>query len=162
VCTSLAILAGRVRYMSDTGRVGFHAAYTDQNGQVNISSAGNAVVGAYLNQLGLPTSAIVYITESTPSGMQWLKFADAPRFGIDVKRFNISGDGPPKGDTAQQPKEVRPSTSAPLDESIIEETRTFISATNLPNEKSLSYLQSKYSNDVSYFGKVVPKKYRIS
>jgi hypothetical protein len=76
--------------MSDTGRVGFHAAYTDDNGQANVSSAGNAIVGAYLNQLGLPTSAIVYITDSPPNGIQWLSFADAQRVRIDVKLLNPS------------------------------------------------------------------------
>jgi hypothetical protein len=87
---ALAWLGGRVRLMSDTARVGFHAAYTDDNnGQANVSSAGNAVVGAYLNQLGLPTSAIIYITDSPPNGIQWLSFADAQRVSIDVKLLNL-------------------------------------------------------------------------
>jgi hypothetical protein len=65
---ALAWLAGRVRLMSDTARVGFHAVYTAQDGETRVSSAGNAIVGAYLSQLGLPTSAIIYITGDTQVG----------------------------------------------------------------------------------------------
>jgi hypothetical protein len=81
---ALAWLGGRVRYMSITARVGFHAVYVDNGGQASVSSAGNALVGAYLNQLGLPASAIVYITSAPPEGMQWLSFVDAQHYGIDV------------------------------------------------------------------------------
>src|SRR5262249_54804640 len=84
---ALAWLGGRVRLMGAQGRVGFHAVYVNGNGQPNVSSAGNALVGAYLNQLGLPTSAIVYITSAPPEGMQWLKFSDAQRVGIQVSRI---------------------------------------------------------------------------
>lgn len=104
---ALAWLGGRVRLMSDTGRVGFHAAYTDENGEANVSSAGNAIVGAYLNQLGLPTSAIVYITDSPPNGMQWLSFADAQRVSIDVKLLS-----PPRPQDGSSKAEVAP--SAPI------------------------------------------------
>src|SRR5215475_10156487 len=89
---ALAWIAGRVRLMSDTARVGFHAVYTSQDGETRVSSAGNAIVGAYLNQLGLPTSAIIYITGAPPDGMQWLNFADAQRVGIEVKRLNLTED----------------------------------------------------------------------
>ena len=71
---ALAWLGGRVRYMSNAARVGFHAAYVDAGGQPAVSSAGNALVGAYLNQLGLPASAIVFITDTPPEDMQWLTF----------------------------------------------------------------------------------------
>ena len=91
---SLAWLGGRSRLMSDTAKVGFHAAYTDQRGQNNVSAPGNALVGAYLNQLGLPRSAIVYITHSAPDRMQWLNFSDAQRFGIEVKKFNLANRTP--------------------------------------------------------------------
>jgi uncharacterized protein YecT (DUF1311 family) len=70
--------------------VGFHAAYTNKDGQPAISSAANAVIGAYLNQLGLSAAAIVYITSSPPEGMQWLNLADARRFGIDVQPVDLS------------------------------------------------------------------------
>src|SRR6516165_9301012 len=89
---ALAWLAGRVRLMSDTARVGFHAVYTSEDGETRVSSAGNAIAGAYLNQLGLPMSAIIYITDTPPDGMKWLNFADAQRVGIEVKRLNLAAD----------------------------------------------------------------------
>ena len=100
---ALAWLGGRTRYMGDTARVGFHAVYTDKDGQPNVSSAGNALVGAYLNQLGLPTSAVVYITETSPNEIQWLTFSDAQRYGIEVKPFAT---------TATTEQQTRPFTSA--------------------------------------------------
>jgi hypothetical protein len=89
-CASACALAwpgGRVRFMGETGRVGFHAAYTSSDGRASVSSSGNALVGAYLNQLGLPEPAILYIAGAPPDDMQWLSFADALRFGMRFKRI---------------------------------------------------------------------------
>jgi hypothetical protein len=49
---ALAWLGGSPRFMGQGSTIGFHAAYANKNGAV--SSVGNAMVGAYLNQLGLP------------------------------------------------------------------------------------------------------------
>lgn len=87
---ALAWLGGRVRYMSNTARVGFHTVYTENGGQDAISSAGNALVGAYLNELGLPQSAIKSITDTPPEGMQWLNFTDVQNNGIDVRSFDLA------------------------------------------------------------------------
>jgi hypothetical protein len=152
---ALAWLGGRVRLMSATGRVGFHAAYSDDNGQASVSSAGNALVGAYLNQLNLPTSAILYITDSPPNGMQWLSFADAQRFGIEVKPFNLptsveGGSTKPK----LPPSEV---SSQRLVLAIKNETQAVFTATNSANDEAVGYLQTKYADEVNYFGKVLSK-----
>jgi hypothetical protein len=88
---ALAWLGGRVRLMSQTGRIGFHAAYSKEKGRPSVSSAGNAIVGAYLNQLGLSTPAIVYITSAPPEEVTWLSFGDARRVGIDVKEVSVIG-----------------------------------------------------------------------
>lgn len=45
---ALAWLGGRVRYMSNTARIGFHAAYVEADGRPAVSSAGNALVGPIL------------------------------------------------------------------------------------------------------------------
>lgn len=87
---ALAWLGGRTRYMSATAHVGFHAVYTDKNGRPMVSSAGNALVGAYLNELGLSSSAVIYITSAAPTQMQWLSLDDAQRAGIDVKLLSLS------------------------------------------------------------------------
>jgi hypothetical protein len=85
-CAS-AWLGGRVRAMSDGAKIGFHAASFKENGQ--ITSAGNALVGAYLNQLALPTTAIIYISETPPGEIRWLTFADAEQQGIEVRKLEI-------------------------------------------------------------------------
>lgn len=87
---ALAWLGGRTRYMSATAHVGFHAVYTDKNGRPMVSSAGNALVGAYLNELGLSSSAVIYITSAAPTQMQWLSLDDAQQAGIDVKLLSLS------------------------------------------------------------------------
>jgi len=89
-CTSacaLAWLAGRERSMSASARVGFHAAFTEESGVKSITSAGNALVGAYLNQLGLPAEAVVYITSGSPDEIRWLTLSDARSHGIYVKLY---------------------------------------------------------------------------
>lgn len=111
---ALAWLAGRVRGMSDHSLIGFHAAYLGGTGEV--ASAGNAIVGSYLTQLGLPTSAIVYITSSKPSEMQWLTSEDADRYGIPVKIFPSKTQQPPAANSIPPvlpptPANVAPSTT---------------------------------------------------
>lgn len=148
---ALAWLGGRVRYMSNTARVGFHAAYVNAGGQAEVSSAGNALVGAYLNQLGLPASAIIYITGAPPEGMQWLNFADAQRFEIDVRPYDLTV-------RPAVAKSDLPNNSSSSEVSSVEsEVYKFISATNLSNELSLSYLEGKYLEKVSYYGKVLSR-----
>jgi hypothetical protein len=157
---ALAWLAGRVRLMSNTARVGFHAVYTSEDGETRVSSAGNAIAGAYLNQLGLPTSAIIYITDAPPDGMQWLNFADAQRVGIDVKKLNLAADA--KTSQPPIPSNSPVTNSGDLLASIAEETRNLFSATNKPTAAAIAYLQQKYSDQVIYFGKTLPKANAIA
>jgi hypothetical protein len=152
---ALAWLAGRVRLMSDTARIGFHAVYTSEDGETRVSSAGNAIAGAYLNQLGLPTSAIIYITDTPPDGMKWLNFADAQRVGIEVKRLNLTDDA----NASQSPIQSDSPVTRPgnLLASIAEETRNLFGATNKTNAATMAYLQQKYSEQVNYYSKLLPK-----
>lgn len=148
---ALAWLGGRARFLSGTARVGFHAAYINAEGQAAVSSAGNALVGAYLNQLGLPTSAIVYITGTPPDGMQWLNFADARRYGIDVRPFNVTARQTPPLDNFPQ------DSFSSQTSSVRKELFEFVNATNRANDLSLSYLEGKYPDQVNYYGKVLSK-----
>lgn len=50
---ALTWLAGSPRYLDDTSKLGFHAAYSVVDGKASESGVGNALVGAYLNQIGL-------------------------------------------------------------------------------------------------------------
>jgi hypothetical protein len=83
VC-GLIWLAGSPRLIGETGKVGFHAAYIRQLGEVRETGSGNAMVGAYLTKLGLPYSAVLYMTSAAPEDMQWLNDADATRLGIKL------------------------------------------------------------------------------
>jgi hypothetical protein len=146
---ALAWLGGGVRYMANTAQVGFHAVYTDNGRQATISSAGNALVGAYLSQLNLPSSAIIYITEAPPEGMQWLNFIDAQHYGIDVHPLDL------------KPSQETSVPDPPLSEqisSVRTEVYELVSATNRANDSSLSYLSGKYRDKVHYYGNLLPKR----
>jgi hypothetical protein len=85
---AIAWLGGTPRLMSAEARVGFHAAYSGETGQE--TGVGNALVGAYLNRIGLPYSAVIYITQAAPNSMTWLSIADAEKQGIDVEPLGSS------------------------------------------------------------------------
>jgi hypothetical protein len=81
--------------MGSRAQVGFHAAYDGQTHQV--TSSGNALVGAYLNKIGLPYSAVIYITSAAPESITWLSKPDAENLGIEVSLFNAAPASNPKG-----------------------------------------------------------------
>ena len=69
--------------MGANAEIGFHAAYDRSTGQE--TGVGNALVGAYLTRIGLPYSAVIYITQAAPTSMTWLSLKDAEKEGIEVK-----------------------------------------------------------------------------
>jgi hypothetical protein len=75
-------LAGTVRYLSNSSKIGFHAAYRDDGSE---SGEANAIAGAYLRDLGLSIDAIAYVTQSGPTEVTWLHANDAQRVGITYK-----------------------------------------------------------------------------
>jgi invasion protein IalB len=79
---ALAWLGGTKRLMSAESKIGFHAAYTSDGRETGV---GNALIGAYLTKLGLPYSAVVYITQAAPRSMTWLSATEAKKHGIDVE-----------------------------------------------------------------------------
>jgi hypothetical protein len=82
---ALAWLAGKTRFMEAGAKIGFHAASIE--GQETADSVANAVVGAYLNELGLSLSAVRYMTAAQPNDIRWLSFADAQMIGLEVTPF---------------------------------------------------------------------------
>lgn len=93
--------AGTQRYLSPTSLIGFHAAYTvDGSGRAEVSGWGNALVGAYLSELGYDETAIFYMTAAGPSDLNWVNRSMAIALGIDVYELDVpagavSGDGQP-------------------------------------------------------------------
>jgi peptidoglycan hydrolase-like protein with peptidoglycan-binding domain len=98
VCASacaLMWLAGTPRLLSANSRVGFHGAWREEAGGKVITSSGNALVGAYLTKLGLPYSAVAFLTRAAPDDMHWLTTQDANRLGIEVTQFDDQSSSPP-------------------------------------------------------------------
>jgi hypothetical protein len=84
---ALAWLGGIERQMGADARIGFHAASTRENGELRETGVGNALVGAYLNRIGLSDAAVIYITSAAPRSMTWLTLDAARSIGIDVKPY---------------------------------------------------------------------------
>jgi hypothetical protein len=78
-------LAGAPRTLSKSGRVGFHATYTDDHGRTTESGVGNAIVGRYLTLLNLPERAVIFATSASPSELNWLTSENYRFTGIDVQ-----------------------------------------------------------------------------
>lgn len=88
---ALAWLAGTTRYMDPAALVGFHAAYVEVDGRFSESGVGNALVGAYLNELGLGADAVIFVSSAAPNEMNWLNAAKAQKAGIDVVLLKADG-----------------------------------------------------------------------
>ena len=85
---ALAWLGGTKRLMGSNTRIGFHAAYNPRSGEE--TGVGNALVGAYLSQLGLPDKAVIYVTQAPPKSMTWLTMSEAREVGIVVAMSTIT------------------------------------------------------------------------
>jgi len=108
---AIAWLAGTPRLMGRKARIGFHA--------VSIggaeTGAGNALVGAYLERLGLPERAIFYATIAGPKEMLWLTPENAKKFGIDLLVLNENGTpAPPQVQTPSLPPLSQPPAQSKL------------------------------------------------
>ena len=112
VCASacaFAWLSGAPRMMQEHSRIGFHAAFVETGGAKVESGVGNALAGAYLNNLQLSFEAIVYVEQAHPDEITWLTIADANRLGITV-RVLPSRPGREEAPEAEPPAPARPAT----------------------------------------------------
>jgi hypothetical protein len=97
---AVAWLGGERRFISRGANVGFHAAYVlKAGGAVAQSAPGNAVLGAYLDRLGLSEEAIRYVTDAEPSTIHWMSTTEAAEHGIVVAQWTAeqtaaATDGP--------------------------------------------------------------------
>ncbi len=97
---ALTWLAGTPRLAGEGANIGFHASYVVSNGSSNVSGVANALIGAYLNQLGLSEDAIVFVTSAPPEGMAWLSGQQANELGLQVLALQMP-------DTSTEGEEVR-------------------------------------------------------
>ena len=104
VCASscaLAWLGGIQRFMEPGAQVGFHVAYIQDQDGIKETGQGNALAGAYLNQLGLPQSAVLYVTAAAPQEMNWLSADEAKKIGIEVTVLATVDTNTTSNNTAQ-------------------------------------------------------------
>ena len=91
VC-ALIWLAGAKHFVDESSVIGFHAAYTKDGTKVRESGSANAVVGAYLTNLGYSYATVAYATSAPPENISWMTAVDTLRLDIDVK-FLSKGPG---------------------------------------------------------------------
>ena len=148
---AIAWLGGSRRFMSPTAHIGFHAAYTEKAGRASESGVGNALVGSYLAQIGLPETAVVYITQAAPSGLTLLTLRDAEKIGIEVSLFQqqrrVPKTTPPV--TSRETPKQETSTRARL---FIKEMHSRFSQSN-----AIGWLGPLYADEVIVYGKLIPR-----
>ena len=108
-CTSacaLIWLAGVPRTVGDTPQIGFHAIYDPTTRQP--TGAGNAVVGAYLRDLGVGYKAIVFMTRKGPTSVEWLSPDLAKELGVAWAMLQ-----PPRAIPIPSQLKLQPSLQAP-------------------------------------------------
>lgn len=79
---ALIWLAGTQRFAEESSVVGFHAAYVYRNGKQVEIGVGNALIGSYLNKLGLSDRAVIFVTSAPPEGIERLDRRKANTVGI--------------------------------------------------------------------------------
>ena len=104
---ALAWLAGQPLLVQEGARIGFHAASVVKAGVRVGANVGNALVGAYLSELGLSYEAIIYVETADPDDITWLTLADARKIGLRV-RFLPAKEHPdrPTASPAASPPEA--------------------------------------------------------
>jgi hypothetical protein len=152
---AFAWLGGSPRYMASDAFVGFHAAYRVEGGRAAESGAGNALLGAYLNQIGLNEAAIFYITRARPDQMTWLTLAEATKYGIEVQ--SISAE--PASGTAASASSVEP--AAPVN-NLEQRTREFVVSLfaqwSSPSLDVRQLVGASYGEQVQYYGKMAGRE----
>lgn len=81
-------VSGARRYMSPTSEIGFHAAFSAENGEYRESGVANAEIGSFLTHLGLRIEAIRFFTIAGPNEFLLLTPERARALGIDVYEQN--------------------------------------------------------------------------
>lgn len=75
--------------MSKNSKVGFHAAYLENiDGKKLTAAVGDALVGSYLNSLGLSDNVVAYVTAAGPDSIRWLNKSGADALGLSVELIN--------------------------------------------------------------------------
>ncbi len=154
VCASvcgLIWLAGTPRCMSARARIGFHAAYFTDSGQV--ASGGNALVGSYLSKLNLNETAIYKLTEAGPREIRWGSPASFNQLGIEtcVKELDEAPQpAPPPSATIAAPA----SAPSQIKDAATDFARRYLLdfAAEVDPDKAVQRIASAYNDQVLYYG----------
>lgn len=161
ICASAcaaAWLGGTRRYIGASARVGFHSSYTrDWRNIPTESRGGNALLGAYLNRMGVADRAVVFITEAAPTRISWLTMEDAKILGIDVLAYNTATamPGPPRsGATAASVPSDGPSH---MEQTAYRFPFVYFAQSGENPVIALDYFANVYSDDVTVNGIPIPR-----
>ena len=170
ICASACALiwvAGSKRFVSETARVGFHAAYTGSGDDARETGAGNALVGAYLTKLGLSYEAILYATSAAPDDMAWLHPDDAKRLGIEVTSLRAENSSPPvqpavTRKSVPQPVQPQPTivqnvpAGSPAERAAMNYVQTYYNYWSQPGT-NVEQLSGYYNTTVNFYGANTPR-----
>jgi hypothetical protein len=151
---AVAWLGGAHRFLGVGSKVGFHAAYVQKAGTTTESGPGNAVLGAYLDQIGLPEDAIVYITQAAPNSMKWLNMEDAAQHGIEVALLPPPDVPPPDSNAAASQDQPQQSLAGRATGLVL----SLAAHWSEPNAETLRALEDLYVDKVFYHGKLTPRQ----
>ena len=150
--------------MERGAKIGFHAAYTVNEGRASESGVGNALVGSYLTQIGLSETAVIYITKAAPTQLTLLTLQDAERIGIKVLPFEQHvpttkpADEPSlKSDDVritpgETPRDYQEASKRAL--SFVNEIHSKWSETNAAG---FAWLDPLYADEVDFYGKLISR-----
>lgn len=144
---ALAWLGGTKRFVGHDATIGFHAAYIVKSDGPIESGPGNAILGAYLNQLGLSEKAILYITQATPTSMQWMNLKDAAEHGIAVVPL------PPAQSAGSNAAGIATSLEGSPGRRATDFVRSLIARWSGPSTEVVPFLERVYADKVLYNGK---------
>jgi hypothetical protein len=113
------------------------------------------VLGAYLDQIGLPEDAIVYITQAAPSSMKWLNMEEAAQHGIDVALLPPPDAAPPSDPNVPAGQEQPQTRLAGRATSLV---LSLAARWSGPNVETLRALDELYVDKVFYHGKLTPRQ----
>jgi hypothetical protein len=152
---ALAWLGGVRRFVGEHSSVGFHTAYILKTGGPAESGPGNAILGAYLNQLGLSEEAILYITYAAPTAVHWMSLEEAAEYGIAVAKLPPTAGSPDASDAAgaERPQGSPAHPEGSPEQRAIDFVHALLERWSGPNTDLLPALDRLYTEKVLYHGK---------
>lgn len=159
---ALAWLGGRNRFLDRSGALGFHAASVRADGIDLTSGSGNALVGAYLTNLGLGEDAVFALTQAGPGDMLILTPAVAQRLRIELAMVALDEDASAADEADGEDLESSTPAPVPGDWSARSSAaqgfvmRHFVVASQMA-PGGVASLAKSYAEQVNYFGKPISR-----